>query len=476
MSAPKVLVADDSPLVLRMIEKMLQGAGFGVVTAKDGLEAIERAFADDVGLVILDVMMPRMNGYQTCRLLKTEAATRHLPVIMLTSKDQAGDRFWGLETGADHYITKDADPQGILELVRKVAAAGPARAAGAPRRDNIDVLTRVNELLDRKLFEATILSELGRVARSLVNFDETFTSVMRVLTRIVDFSVGGMAFVDEDELDVFLLVRRPATPMLLEETKARLLENVGRERGQQPFAKVQARLFTDVASGGPEETALGGFAAYPIRTNDALTGVLGFAGKAAARIAGETEAFLGVAAHQAKIVMENSRLFDKVKSLSIRDSLTGLFNHRHTMEQVASEFGRVGRYEGGVSLLMIDIDHFKKVNDSQGHQAGDMILRDVARILKDTLRVVDSVGRYGGEEFVCILPHTGHDEAMLTAERLRVAIQEHAFRAGKRETRITVSVGVATYPSTRVDSPGGLLREADKALYKAKEGGRNRIA
>ncbi len=476
MSAPKVLVADDSPLVLRMIEKMLQGAGFGVVTAKDGLEAVEKAFADDIGLVILDVMMPRMNGYQTCRLLKTEAATRHLPVIMLTSKDQAGDRFWGLETGADHYITKDAEPQGILELVRKVAAAGPVKAAGPPRRDSVDVLTRVNELLDRKLFEATILSELGRVARSLVNFDETFTSVMRVLTRIVDFSVGAMAFVDEDELDLFLLVHRPAAPTLIEETKARLLESVARERGQQPFAKMQARLFTDVQGGGPEETTLGGFAAFPIRTNDTLTGVLGFAGKAAARIAGESEAFLSIAANQAKIVMENSRLFDKVKSLSIRDSLTGLFNHRHTMEQVANEFGRVGRYEGGVSLLMLDIDHFKKVNDTQGHQAGDMVLRDVARILKDTLRVVDSVGRYGGEEFVCILPHTGHEEAMQTAERLRVAVEEHAFRTGSRETRVTVSVGVATYPSTRVDSPGGLLREADKALYKAKEGGRNRVA
>jgi diguanylate cyclase (GGDEF)-like protein len=314
------------------------------------------------------------------------------------------------------------------------------------------------------------------VARSLVNFDETFASVMRVLTRVVDFSVGGMAFVDEDELEVFLMVHRPASPAVVEEAKARLLETVARERGEQPFARVHARLFTETAAGMPEEVAIGGFVSYPIRTNEALTGVLGFAGKAAARIAGESEAFLQTAAQQAKIVMENSRLFDKVKSLSIRDSLTGLYNHRHTMDQVANEFGRVGRYEGGVSLLMIDIDHFKKVNDEQGHPAGDMVLRDVARILKDTLRVVDSVGRYGGEEFVCILPHTNHDEALQTAERIRVAIADHVFRLGSRQSRVTVSIGVATYPSQRVDSPGGLLREADKALYRAKEGGRNRVA
>src|SRR4029453_10409412 len=122
LSQTKVLVADDSPLVLRMLEKMLEGAGFSVVTARDGLEAIEKAVAEDVALVILDVMMPRMNGYQACRLLKTEPATKDLPVVILTSKDQAADRFWGLETGADYYITKDAEPKKILELVKKITA------------------------------------------------------------------------------------------------------------------------------------------------------------------------------------------------------------------------------------------------------------------------------------------------------------------------------------------------------------------
>ena len=475
MSAPTVLVADDSPLVLRMIEKMLQGAGYGVVTAKDGLEAIEKAFAEDVSLVILDVMMPRMNGYQACRLLKSEPSTRGVPVVILTSRDQAGDRFWGLETGADHYITKDADPQGILELVRKIMAA-PRPARGPARRDSVDILSRVNDLLDRKLFEATLVSELGRVARSLLNFDETFASVMKVLTRVVDFTVGVMAFVDEDELDTFLAVQRPVASAVLEETKARLLETVLRERAGTPLASVRARLFTLGAAEGAVEKTLGGFAAYPIRTNQSLRGVLAFGGKAAARIAGDSEVFLQIAAQQANIVLENSRLFDKVKSLSIRDSLTGLFNHRHMIDQVASEFGRVGRYEGGVSLLMVDIDHFKRVNDELGHPAGDMVLREVARILKDALRAVDSVGRYGGEVFACILPHTNHAEALTTAERLRSAIAEHVFRVGSRECRISVSVGVASYPAPRVDSPDGLVSEADRALYRAKEAGRNRVA
>ena len=131
MANPAILIADDSPLVLRMIQKMLEEAGYRVVTARDGLEAIEKAVAEDVRLVILDVMMPRMNGYQACRLLKTEPLTHDLPVVILTSRDQAGDRFWGLETGADYYITKDSEPHRILDLVRNILAQDDQPSRGA---------------------------------------------------------------------------------------------------------------------------------------------------------------------------------------------------------------------------------------------------------------------------------------------------------------------------------------------------------
>jgi two-component system cell cycle response regulator len=479
LTTPKVLIADDSPLVLRMIEKMLASAGYGVVVAKDGLEAIEKAVGEDVNLVILDVMMPRMNGYQACRLLKSEPTTRNLPVVILTSKDQAGDRFWGLETGADYYITKDSEPHRILELVKNILVNEGARprARVGDSRTSMDILSRVNELLDRKLYEATILSEIGRVARSLVQFDETFTSVMSLVARVVDFTIGAMAFVEDESLEVVLMLQRPAGPAVVEETKARLLEAILKERGGQPIGRVQARLFAPGAgSRGTEEVTLMGFAAFPITTNGRLTGLLALGGKAAARISGDTEAFMGQVANQAQIVVENSRLFERVRNLSIRDSLTDLYNHRHTMELLSNEFERVGRYQEGVSLLMIDIDHFKKVNDQHGHPAGDVVLRGVAHVLKDGLRTVDALGRYGGEEFVAVLPHTAHPEALVSAERLRKAVEGHAFRVGDRDLHVTVSVGVATFPSPTVESPNALIREADKALYRAKEKGRNRIA
>ena len=476
----KVLVADDSALVLRMIEKMLTGAGFEVVTARDGLEAIEKAVLEDVGLIILDVMMPRMNGYQACRLLKSDPVTRDLPVVILTSRDQAGDRFWGLETGADYYITKDAEPHRILDLVKNVLPAdAPAprpRPAAGPRT-NVDILSRVNDLLDRKLYEATILSEIGRVARNLVHFDETFTSVMRLVGQVVDFNVGAMAFVEKDELEIVLMLHRHAAEEVVEDARTRLVDALLRERKGASFIRTQTRVFAPAAEiGGPEEHEIGGFASFPVVTGDRLVGLMALAGRAVARQPAESGAFLAQLANQAYIVMENSRLFERVRDLSIRDGVTGLFNHRHVMEVLKSELERARRYQHAFSVLMIDIDHFKKVNDEHGHPAGDAVLREVAGRLADGMRVVDVLGRYGGEEFVAILPGTSHDEAVQTAERVRERVGAQPFRIEGKDVAVTVSIGVASCPFKGACGAPDLVQEADKALYRAKSAGRNRTA
>ncbi|PYQ18430.1 MAG: hypothetical protein DMF79_15055, partial [Acidobacteria bacterium] len=340
LDAPKVLIADDSPLVLRMIEKALQGAGLS-------LEAIEKALSDDFGLVILDVMMPRMNGYQTCRLLKSEPTTRNIPVVILTSKDQPADRFWGLETGADYYVTKDANTERILELVKNILAGERERAPlpREKRRSGVDVLARVNELLDRKLYEATVLSEIGRVARKMVRFDESVASVMALVAQLIDFTIGGMAFIEGGELEMVLTLNRAATPPVLEEAKERVLRAVADIPSAPSLNRVQVRLLPrEGGASGPIDTLLMAFAAFPIETGGRLSGLLVLGGRQVERLDGEARAFLMQVANHAYVVMENSRLFERVQNLAIRDSLIGLFNHRHTVELLASEVERAGRY------------------------------------------------------------------------------------------------------------------------------------
>ena len=476
MSTRTVLVADDSPLVRRMLEKMLAAAGLGVVTAEDGLEALEKAASEDVALVILDVAMPRMNGYQACRLLKTEASTRDLPVVILTTRDQAGDRYWGAETGADYYVTKDADPQRIVDLVRNVLAQKPPvpRPRAALSNTSLDILSRVNQLLDRKLYEATLLSELGRLARSTVQFDDTFQSVMEVVARAVDFAVGGMAFVDGDDVDLVVTARRPVAADALEEARRRIVDAVVEARGA-PVGRVQWRLVPENAGVGPEIGGTVPLVTVPVVASGRVAGLLALGGGAAARPAAETLAFLDALAAQAHIVLENGRLFERVRELSIRDSLTGLYNHRHVLELVDQAVERADRYQEPVSVLMADIDHFKTLNDENGHLTGDALLRELAALLQDSVRSVDAVGRYGGEEFLILLPHTAYEEALMLAERIRARVQACAFRVGDRTHRLTLSLGVFHCPSPLVASAADLVREADRALYRAKNAGRNRV-
>ncbi len=320
MDAPKVLIADDSPLVLRMIERALQGAGLSVVTARDGLEAIEKALSDDFGLVILDVMMPRMNGYQTCRLLKSEPTTRAIPVVILTSKDQPADRFWGLETGADYYVTKDANPERILELVKNILATEAERPPLPPekRRSGLDVLSRVNELLDRKLYEATVLSEIGRVARKMVRFDESVASVMALVAQVIDFTIGGMVFIEGGELEMVLTLNRAATPPVLEEAKERVLRAVAAIPSAPSFNRVQVRLLPrEGGASGPIDSLLMAFASFPIETSGRLSGLLVLGGRQVERMDGEVRAFLmQVAPAEAVRMIPSSSRRDEVRSCS----------------------------------------------------------------------------------------------------------------------------------------------------------------
>jgi diguanylate cyclase (GGDEF)-like protein len=166
----------------------------------------------------------------------------------------------------------------------------------------------------------------------------------------------------------------------------------------------------------------------------------------------------------------------ELQRISISDGLTGLYNHRHIHGLLHEEFERASRTGAPLTVAMLDLDHFKLVNDTYGHQAGDRVLQQIAELLRQSARDIDRLGRYGGEEFIALLPSTDSEGGAIFVERVRTAVERHAFTIdGERPLRMTVSAGVATYPNDRILNTEMLVRSADEALYAAKARGRNRV-
>ena len=306
----RVLVVDDLPDNVEILRARLESRGYAVDSAESGEEALRKVQQAPPQLILCDVMMPGIDGYEVARRIKDDGksgALPFIPIILVTALGETEHIVQGLNTGADDYIAK---PYHFQELEARVRA-----------------MLRIKRL--------------------------------------------------QDELD----------------QKNRELE------------------------------------------------------------------------------VANKRL----RKLSITDGLTELYNHRHVHELLRDEFERSRRTEEPLAVTMIDLDRFKVVNDTYGHPTGDVILYETARILRETAREIDMVGRYGGEEFIAILPNTDEEEAARFAERVRTAVEGHLYQDEDNEIRMTCSSGAASFPSAGVDAPEQLLKKADDALYAAKEGGRNRV-
>jgi two-component system, cell cycle response regulator len=303
----RILVVDDHPDNVEIINARLTSRGFQVESATNGQEALKRVYESPPHLILLDVMMPLMDGYEVSRRIKNDESLPFIPIILVTARDSTQDKVEGLDAGADDYLTK---PINFPELEARVRS-----------------MLRIKRL--------------------------------------------------QDELD----------------QKNRELAEANR----------------------------------------------------------------------------------KLRKLSITDGLTELYNHRHVHELLHEEFERSRRSGDPMAVVMLDLDRFKQVNDTFGHPTGDVILFETAGILRQTAREIDMIGRYGGEEFIAILPGAAEAAAAQFADRVRERVAGHVFRDEATEVSMTVSAGVAAYPQHETDNPDLLIKRADEALYMAKSAGRNRV-
>ncbi|MFQ5823763.1 MAG: diguanylate cyclase [bacterium] len=303
-----ILVVDDVPVNIQLLTAYLSSEGYNVISAKDGVEAIENVQKNCPDLILLDVMMPKMNGFEVCHKIKSNEETNFIPVIMVTALNELEDKIKGMDFGADDFISKPFNKLELLARVRSLLR-----------------IKYLNDELKEKLIE-------------------------------------------------------------LQKTK------------------------------------------------------------------------------------------EKLRQMAITDGLTGLYNYRYFKEHLQQELNRARRHNLNVSVAMIDIDYFKHYNDTNGHPAGDMILKGIARLLKENIRNIDLAARYGGEEFALVLIETNKASTKIVAEKIRKLVEDHSFACEETQPqgKITISMGVATFPEDGKEFKT-LVNVADKRLYLAKQAGRNVI-
>ncbi len=480
----RILLADDNKLVVKVNSSILESEGYQVDVAWDGVEAVSRAYSLLPDLVILDIEMPKIKGYQVCRLLKDDPQTSWMPILMLTGREQKSDMFWGLKTGADAYITKGFKPETLIvtvkELLEKGKDARQAKETARKRTREVTedyVIDKVMDLLDTKLYETTVLNEIAALSGTLQDYAETVRSVFEIMGKLVNYNLGGLLLFEEG--DLFLYPNREYPEAGIGEFFAAVSDvAVGYAWERKNIEDLNVVNFNDdlLVEEGVEQKIPTTYFHIPLTARKKIMGALLLAGPATPAFKRDTPAFLNLILNEITMVLDNARLYEAAKRLAITDGLTKIYNHRFFQELFEKEFTRSDRYGTVFSLIMLDIDFFKRINDTYGHLYGDEILKEIAQLVKSCLRTMDLLARYGGEEFAVLLPETNLNEAVRTAERIRRAVENNDFMASRGQgLKVTVSQGVTFYPSPGVTSRSDIVGKADSALYEAKESGRNRV-
>lgn len=448
----RVLVVDDMLANVKLLEARLSAEYFDVITAMSGQEALDACARVQCDIVLLDVMMPGMDGFEVCRRLKSQASTQHIPIVMVTALDQPADRVKGLEAGADDFLTKPVSDIALL-----------ARVKSLTRLKLMTDELRMRALSGRQISmpegKAELAAASGEGGRILVVDDRPASqdriraaleahhtidvepapqeALFRVAETDYDLMIVSLAFTDYDGLrlcsQVRSLDRTRNLPLLIvtePEDTARVLRGL--------------------------DLGVNDYLIRPIDRNELVARV--------------------------RTQVRRKRYSDRLRSnvqqsmeMALTDALTGLYNRRYmeTHSQVLMDKARDSGQP--LSVIMIDIDFFKSINDNWGHDVGDEVLREFSRRLRASVRGIDLACRFGGEEFVVVMPDTTLSVAQQVGERLRNKIAAQSFViSADLQISVTTSVGVAERLPDDI-GPDSVLKRADQALYRAKRDGRNRV-
>ena len=450
----RILVVDDDPVNTKLLTSMLQTEKYHVITAYNGKGGLEKTYQEHPDLILLDIMMPDIDGYEVTRRLKNDPKTGHIPIMLVTALDGKEDKKRGLESGADEFLNK---PINLSELRARVQSLLRLKVY----QEQLNTRTQSQEFMLKPVgsdapAEETILSPSILLVENDANEAQLFEQYLAqgtVRLKVVGDGEEALAFAESEPVDLILM------DVLLPGIDG--FQVIERLKKTSEHKNVQVVVVTSLD--GRDDKIRGidlGVDDYLIKpvNREELT----------ARV----KALLKKKAYMDRL----SNQYESALQAAISDKMTGIYNHAYFKHFLNLEIKRSMRQKHPLALIMIDIDDFKKYNDTHGHVAGDKLLQWLAQILKKCVREVDLSARYGGEEFAVVLPYADRKGAPIVAERIQEAIRTEPFEPAKAAItgKTTVSMGVAYYPED-ASSAEELVKMADSALYRAKKEGKNRI-
>jgi len=438
VAVEKLLIVDDNPINLSVVVEYLEEAGYDVLVALDGEEALKRAAYSSPDLILLDVMMPGMDGFETCRRLKADQATADIPVIFMTALDDVSDKVAAFEAGGVDYISKPFQPEELLARVRTHLALRRARLH----------LSIQNGVLEEEV------SARREVEAALRASEQSFR-------RLFETADDGIALLDPDLGTIV-------------DVNTRMLDLVQRTRGEligRCFADMPAfAMVEDWTSAANDLEGSGLFkgAEWTLKRPDGsriIVEVTATACEAGGR---------KLAQWNFRDISDRKEAEARIRYLALHDPLTGLANRAKFFDRLQLVIAEDRRKGGKAATLVIDLDHFKAVNDTHGHLIGDRLLEGVAGRIMGCLRDSDTAARIGGDEFVVALSDVAsREDAEQVATKLLAAINQ-PFAIDGKTLRVSASIGVSLYPEDGSDALG-MVRAADTAMYRVKKGGRGAV-
>jgi two-component system, cell cycle response regulator len=453
----RVILVDVSDDSREVVARRLTAQGYVVEPFADPALGADAALSSPPCALIADLWMPSISGVQLCRLLRAEPATAAMPVILRGPHDDPRSRFWAGRAGAMAYVAKGR----MGELVRVLGNAAAATQANDGffmqlSGGSVDIRERIARHLDMALFDAVIAAEVRALA-NCGSFERLFDVFSQFLSQVVSYRWMAISTTSPTQ---FALHHHP--------------ENVGRAEQEArealqipPGVSVLRVEDEDARSDAPNATPI--ICAIPFGT-----GQLGRLAIAPS-LAGDSEGtdLVALVARELGGPLRMAALMDESQRQATTDPLTGLSNRRALLASLHVEIAQARRHGHPLSVCLLDVDHFKSINDGHGHAAGDQVLAAVGALLRRELRTPDVAARWGGEEFVVLFRHTDGEGGVLAAERIRKAVQALELSAADKKILVTVSIGVAEFALE--NSAETFIEGADRAMYRAKLGGRNRV-